>query len=308
MKRVLIVYFSQSGQLHRAVTATLKNLFHDPEITVETEQLKPRVPFPFPWTYMQFFDAFPETVQGVPCELEPFSFQPETHYDLVIIAYQPWFLSISRPVDSFLQSPEAAAFLKDKPVITILACRNMWLNAQEKMKGHLKRTGAKLVGNITYVDRSSNLVSLVTVLAFALGGVQDRFLGLFPKYGVPDEELEQSGWKFGAVILEKLKSGKFDGLQKQLISLGAINIKPNLMIMEGRGKVLFPIYARFIMKKGKASTRGRRARVRIFGIMLPTAIIVFSPIIIIISRLMPLLFRRKMKEESEYYSGLDLRN
>ena len=308
MKKVLLIYFSQSGQMHRAVTATLRDFFSDPEVTVETEQLKPRIPFPFPWTYMQFFDAFPETVQGIPCEMEPYSFRPNDHYDLVVIAYQPWFLSVSRPVDSFLQSPEAAQLLKGKPVITVLACRNMWLNAQEKMKAHLSRIGAKLVGNITYVDRSSNLVSLVTVLAFALGGVQDKFLGIFPKYGVPDEELERSGWKFGQAILQKLKKGNYEGLQNELVKLGAVNIRPNLMIMEGRGKVLFPLYARFIMKKGKASSRERRTRVRIFGIVLPTAIIVFSPIIILISRLMPLFFRSRMRREAEYFSGLELRS
>ncbi len=307
MKKVLVIYFSQSGQLYKAITATLRDLSFDNEISMTTEQLKPRNPFPFPWTYMQFFDAFPETVQGIPCELEPYSFSQEINYDLVIIAYQPWFLSPSRPIESFLQSKDAAKLLKGKPVITLLACRNMWLNAQEKMKAHLHRIGANLVGNITYVDRSSNLVSLVTVLAFALGGVRDRFLGIFPKYGVPDEELEKSGWKFGTAILKKLKSGNFEGLQNELVELGAINIKPNLMIMEGRGKVLFPLYARFIMKKGKVSSRERRTRVRIFGIALPTAIILFSPIIIIVSRLMPLLFRSKMKQERAYYSGISLR-
>ena len=107
MKKVLVIYFSQSGQLHRAITATLRDIMNDPQVKVTTEELKPRVPFPFPWSYMQFFDAFPETVQGIPCEMEPYTFPHGENYDLVVIAYQPWFLSVSRPVDSFLQSKEA---------------------------------------------------------------------------------------------------------------------------------------------------------------------------------------------------------
>ena len=307
MKKVLVIYFTQTGQLHRAVAATLKNFDVQQGVKLDFERVEPKVPFPFPWSYMEFFDAFPETVKGIPCELNPAKFNADENYDLIIIAYQPWFLSVSRPVDSFLQSPEAAKLLKGKPVITILACRNMWLNAQEKMKLHLKRLDAKLVGNITFVDRSSNLVSLVTVLAFALGGEQGRYLGIFPKYGVSDEELRNSAWKFGDVILNGLQEGNFERMQEKLIALGAINIKPNLMIMEGRGKVLFPLYANFIMKKGQANSSERRTRVRIFGIVLPTAILLLSPVITILSRLLPLLFPKKTKREIAYYSGTDLR-
>jgi hypothetical protein len=183
----------------------------------------------------------------------------------------------------------------------------MWLNAQEKMKVHLKNVGAALVGNITYVDRSSNLTSLITVLAFALGGVQDRFLGFFPKYGVPDEELQTKAWKHGELVLNHLKSNNNSTLQDELIHSGAINIKPNLMMMEGRGKVLFPIYANFILKKGTANSRQRRTRVRIFGIVLPTLIFILSPVITIVSRLTPLILKAKTREEINYFSHNHLR-
>jgi hypothetical protein len=130
---------------------------------------------------MEFFDIFPETVQGVPCELEPFSFNPDEHYDLVVIGYQPWFLSICVPINSFLQTKEAEQVLKNKNVVTIIACRNMWLGGQEKMKAHLKRLQSNLVGNITFVDKSANLVSLVTVLAFVLKGSERKILRYIPE-------------------------------------------------------------------------------------------------------------------------------
>lgn len=306
MKKVLVIYFTQSGQLNNAVRSTLKNYESDPGVEIFYENITPVIPFPFPWTYMQFFNAFPETVFGITCELKPLSINRDVIYDLVIIAYQPWFLSVSRPINSFLHSSDAARLLKDKPVITILACRNMWLNAQEKMKQQLKNIGANLVGNITYVDRSSNLVSLITVLAFTLGGIKDRFLGIFPKYGVPDKELETKAWKYGDIILGYLKSGSFVGMQQKLVSEGAVTVKPNLMIMEGRGKVLFPLYAKFIMKKGAANSKSRQTRVRIFGIVLPLAILLLSPVITIISRLSPLLFPARTNAKIRYYSGIDL--
>ncbi len=308
MKKVLVIYFTQSGQLNKAVRSTLKNFENNPEIEIYYENINPVNPFPFPWTYMQFFDAFPETVFGIPCDLKPTSLKIDAQFDLIIIAYQPWFLSVSRPVNSFLQSPDALRLMKGKPVITILACRNMWLNAQEKMKLQLKNLHANLVGNITFVDRSANLISLITVLAFALGGVKDRFLGIFPKYGVPDEELENKAWKFGNIILDHLKTGNYGGMQKKLVADGAVTVKPNLMIMEGRGKVLFPIYARFILQKGGSNSHARRSRVRIFGIVLPLAILLLSPLITLTSRLLPLLFPSRTRKQTDYFSGIESRD
>lgn len=307
MKKVLVVYYTQTGQLNQAVRATLSPLENQSDVIIHYEQLKPVTPYPYPWSYTQFFDVFPETVRGVACELQPFSIDPKENYDLIILAYQPWFLSICIPVNSFLQSKEAQELLKGKSVITILACRNMWLNGQEKMKSQLKKLHAHLVGNIAYVDSSANLISLITVLAFVLGGVKDRFLKIFPKYGVSAAYLQKHGPEFGTLILQHLENADYTGLQKELVSKGAVKVKPNLMLLEGRGKVLFPLYANYISKKGTAGNSERKTRVRIFGIVLPIAILILSPVITIISRLAPLFFPSKIKRETDYYSQNSLR-
>ena len=93
------------------------------------------------------------------------------------------------PINSFLQTSEAKQLLANKPVITIINCRNMWLGAQEKMKKQLLQLKANLIGNITFVDRSANLVSLVTVFAFVLNGTKENFMGIFPKYRVTEKDL-----------------------------------------------------------------------------------------------------------------------
>lgn len=307
MKKVLVIYYTQTGQLNQAVRATLAPLENQPGITIHYEQVKPVTPYPYPWTYMEFFDVFPETVHGVPCELEPLSVNPDENYDLVVIAYQPWYLSICIPINSFLQSQQAKKLLANKPVVTILACRNMWLNGQEKMKAQLKKLNANLVGNITYVDSSANLISLITVLAYILGGVKGRFMKIFPKYGVSAEYLQTYAPRFGEAVKHHLTGNDYATLQQELVSLGAVRIKSNLMLMEGRGKVLFPLYANYISKKGTAGSTERRARVRLFGIVLPTAILILSPIITVVSRLAPILFPSKIKKETDYYSQNSLR-
>lgn len=307
MKKVLVVYYTQTGQLNQAVRATLAPLENRSDVSIHYEQIKPVTPYPYPWKYMEFFDVFPETVHGVPCELQPLSIAENENFDLIVIAYQPWYLSVCIPINSFLQSEAAKKLLAGKPVVTILACRNMWLNGQEKMKLQLKSLQANLVGNITYVDSSANLISLITVLAYVLGGVKDRFLKIFPKYGVSAEYLKTHAGSFGTTILNHLLVNNYETLQPELVSLGAIQIRSNLLLMEGRGKVLFPIYANYISKKGTAGSAERRARVRIFGIVLPTAILILSPVITIISRLAPVLFPSKIKKEIDYYSQNSLR-
>lgn len=307
MKNILVVYFTQTGQLRKAIDSTLASFINDESFSVHYLPLIPKKPFPFPWSYTRFFDVFPDCVHAVPCELEPLQMQPDLEFDLVIIGYQPWFLSICIPVSSFLQSVFAREKLKGKPVVTVIACRNMWLNAQEKMKLQLKKLEANLVGNITFVDHAPNLISLITVLAFVLGGITERFLSIFPKYGVSGEDLQKMGPACSQILADRLKEGNFDGMQSELNAIGAVRIIPSLMLMEGRGKVLFPLYANYISKKGTMGSEARKTRVQIFGIVLPTAILILSPLITIASRLAPILFPRKTKKEITYFSQNELR-
>jgi hypothetical protein len=306
MKHILVIYYSQTGQAKQVLDATLKPFTESADYTLHYHLVKPKTPFPYPWKYTEFFDAFPETVHGVACELEPLAIDESINYDMVVITYQPWFLSVCVPINSFVQSEQAKRVLANKPVVTIINCRNMWLGAQEKMKQRLLDAKADLVGNITFVDKSANLISLVTVLAHVLKGTKDRYLGIFPKYGVSGQDILK-GPEFGAIIKKNLESGHLKHIQPELNTAGALDIRGNLLLMEGRGKALFPLYANYISKKGSAGSAQRRTRVRIFGIVLPTAILILSPIITVLSRLAPLLARKKFGREIAYYSQNTLR-
>ena len=307
MKHVLVIYFSQTGQAKQALDAVLTPFEKDPDYKVYYQLVKAKKTFPYPWSYTEFFDVFPETVNGVSCEIEPLAIDKTINYDLVVLAYQPWFLSVCVPINSFLQSEDAKLLLTNKPVVTIINCRNMWLGAQEKMKAHLLRLKSHLVGNIVFADQSSNLVSLVTVLAFVLKGVKENYLGLFPKYGINDKHLAVAP-EYGAAIKKHLEHNSLSELQPDLNKKGATEVKGNLLLMEGRGRALFPLYANYISKKGTMGSEQRKTRVRIFGIVLPTAILILSPIITILSRLAPVLAKKKFGKEIAYYSQNTLRD
>jgi len=143
VKKVLVVTYSQSGQLNDIVANTLKPL--EGEVDIAWEHLKARPEYPFPWKDIHFWDAQPECVEMIPGELEPLKFDTNIDYDLIILGYPIWFLSPPIPLTTFLKSEEAKKVMDGKPVITIIGSRNMWVTAQENIKAMISDNGGKLV-------------------------------------------------------------------------------------------------------------------------------------------------------------------
>lgn len=304
MKRILILYYSQTGQQLTILQSLIKPLLHHGH-SVHIEQIKPVEDYAFPWTAYRFFNAFPETFKQEPLALQPLSDKAFENYDLIILGYTPWFLTPSRPISSFMQSDDARKIFNNKPVVTILGCRNMWLGAQEKMKRRLLDVGASLKGHIALVDRSGNLVSLVTILRWMLGGKKNAFW-FFPAAGVNTTEIEETV-KFGEVISTALNNNTFDSLQDQLNDRGAIDVQPSLILMEKRGQKGFSVWSKFIASGGTLYSTGRKIRVFTFLYILVPAIFVLSPVLWILSRTMLIVKRKQLLEEVAYYKQNSLR-
>ena len=98
MKKILVISYSQSGQLKQIVDNFLIP-FHDVEL--DNLVIKPKNPFPFPWDMKSFFDVMPESVLEETIEIETPIFKHEK-YDLILFAYQPWYLSPSLPATIIL--------------------------------------------------------------------------------------------------------------------------------------------------------------------------------------------------------------
>ena len=152
MTRVLVLYYSQTGQLTRALESMLAPLAARQDFEIVWQKIEPAIPYPFPWGFFSFLDAFPESVYLDPPALKPMAFDPDAHYDLVILGYTVWYLSPALPITGFLKSPEARV-LKDKPVITFIACRNMWISAQDEVKKLLDQRGARLIDHAVLEDQ-----------------------------------------------------------------------------------------------------------------------------------------------------------
>jgi hypothetical protein len=304
MKKILVVYYSQSGQQLSIIRSLTKPLLEAGHF-IHIEEIHPVEKYPFPWTAYQFFNAFPETFHQKPLALKNLSPKAFEDYDLVIIGYQPWFLSPSRPIGAFLQSDEGKRVLKSKHVVTILGCRNMWLGAQEKVKRRLKDAGALLSGHIALADRSANLSSLITILRWMLTGKKDAFL-FFPPAGVAQADIDHAS-VFGRSIAKALESGDFQSLQTALNVDGAIEVKPGLVLLEKRGQKGFSFWSRFIASGGSLYSTGRKIRVYIFLYFLLPAIFVLSPLLWLTSKIFLVVKRKELMSDVSYYRQNSLR-
>jgi hypothetical protein len=274
-KKVLVISFSQSGQLSDILTSLLAPLRRSPSLIIDHRTLKPRTPFPFPWPAYEFLDVFPEAFRQIPFPLEPLEL--DRGYDLVIIAYQVWYLSPSIPISSFLQSSAAPALLSDTPIITVVACRNMWVRAHEQVKTRLRAVGADLVGHIVLTDRAPNLVSAITIVTWMLTGERHRLFGLFFKPGVSDADIAQCA-RFGEAIVDALTATRILNLQDRLNSTGACKVVPHLLSLERIADRIFKTWSAWIMKRGGLGDRRRKPLVVMFGCYLIVALIVASPL------------------------------
>ena len=165
--------------------------------------------------------------------MKPFSFDPDAKFDLVILAYQVWYLSPSLPVTGFLRSPEARV-MKDTPVVTVIGCRDMWLTAQEKVKNHLARVGAKLIDSAVLVDQGKRMTTFITTPRWLMRGKKEGFWRVFPPGGVSQKDIRGVS-RFGRAIARALESGEIEKGQSILRGLGAVRVSPNNIRFERSG-------------------------------------------------------------------------
>lgn len=295
--KVLVIYYSQTGQLKEIAQNLVQPFENNEKYDVDYYNIKPVKEFSFPWNNSTFYEAFPETFQQIPAAIEaPPEYILQTDYDLIILAYQVWFLTPSIPINSFMKSEYAERILKGKKVVTTIGCRNMWAKAQDKMKHLIKEVGGILVGNVALVDRHLNHISVITILHWMLGGKKTKKFGIFPKPGVSDIDIKNAS-KFGEIILAADEGNDFESLQNKIIKAGGVNIKPFIILMDEKANKMFAFWSKFILK----STKNRALKLKFFKLYLMTAIWIISPIVYIIYLLTYPLRLKQIRNKNMFY-------
>ncbi len=302
-KRILVIYYSQTGQLSDVVRSITAPLQQSADIELVFECLRPLKPYPFPWPFLSFFDHFPETVHDQPQPIAPLASPLDQPYDLVILAYTVWFLSPAQPITAFLQSNEAKQLLHNTPVITVIACRNMWLMAQEKMKQHLKRIGARLIDNIVLTDPTHSAATFISTPLWMLTGKKGPFLnGLIPAAGVSPTAIKNAS-RFGDAIAQQLPTRAVEDNRPILRNLGAVNISERLIASERIAIRSFRLWGTLLRALGKPGTLLRRAVLVLYIIFLLTLILTVVPVSAVLKRLFAPLMKKRIAAQRQYFAA-----
>lgn len=291
-KRLLVIHYSQTGQLTRVVDAFLAPLKGQAGIEVVEASIAPCVPYPFPWPFLDFLDVFPESVYMDPPEMAPVDFDPDAHFDLVILAYQVWFLSPSLPVTGFLHSA-AARVLKGKPVITLIGCRNMWLTAQAKLAEVLSERGAHLLDNVVLVDSGPAWSTFVTTPRWLLTGRKGPFWKIFPGAGIGDGDIRDAA-RFGKALRDALPSLPARPQDPLLRGLGAVCVDPRYIASERIGHRSFRLWGRVLRALGPPGTPLRRVVLVFYALFLAVMIITIVPITLLLALLLRPFLRNRL--------------
>ncbi len=281
MKKVLVLYYSQSGQLRDVIDNIVTPLEKSAAIECHCRAIKPVRPYPYPWPFYTFFDAFPEAVHLDGCSVE--EMELEADYDLIVLGYTVWFLSPAIPVTGFLQSVQAQTLFRGKPVVTVIACRDMWLQAQEKMKGLLEGLGARLLDNVVLIDQGKSLYTFVTTPRWLLTGKKDAFAG-FPAAGIAPAEISAAS-RFGERLVVALADDCELSEGPMLGKLNAVNVNGKLIASEKIAQRSFMIWSRLIKKAGSAGSCGRKIVITIYVVFLLFMVLSVVPLNMLLRKL-----------------------
>ncbi len=130
-------------------------------------------------------------------------------------------------------------------------------------------------------------------------GKKDRYLNIFPKPGVSDEDIDHCK-VYGAIVQKYLAKGNYDGMQEELVEQKAVVVKYNLMFIESKAKKIFAVWAGIIAKR-----KNKTAWLVAYKYYLIIALFIAAPIILTVDAIFfkPFLSGR-IRKQKQYYSGV----
>jgi hypothetical protein len=249
------------------------------------------VVYPFPWNLYRFFDVFPECINQEPPEIEKPQFSPDDKFDLVILAYQVWFLAPSLPIQGFLQS-EYAKVLKQTKVITLIGCRNMWHSASETMKKLIAQAGGIQIDNVVVTHQGSPLITFITTPRLLLTGKKDSLLGVLPPGGFLDEDINSLS-RFGQRIVDKLNTLNDSSDESLFQDLNPVEVNKNYVLPELIGQTLYRPWAKLARAFGSQGSWTRLPIIFLFALQLVLAI----PVVLLMSAIVNFLFAPLLRQK-----------
>lgn len=292
MRKILIIYYSQSGSTLQAAQSFLNPLKTIPDVEIIWEKISPEVDYNYPWKPYQFLDVFPECINQEAPAIKMPNFDPSDRFDLVVLAYQVWYLAPSLPIQGFLKS-EYSKVLKNSKIITLICCRNMWHSASETMKKMIKDVGGIHIENIVLTHQGHPLATFITTPRMILTGKKDSFMGVLPPGGFRDHEIDSLS-RFGEVIAKNIDNLGNSSLLKKL---EPVSVNRGYIIPEQIGRILYRPWAKLARLFGVRGSWTRAPIIILFALQL----VLLIPMVLFISGLINLIFSPLLRNKLDSY-------
>lgn len=279
--RVLVIYYSQSGDVRRVAEALLEPLAND-GVPVHWEELRPTVPFPWPWKNIhKFFYIMPDCLLGHTIPMETLSTEATSdEYDLVVLAYQVWFLAPSIPVQSFLQQPTVRQFLQGRNVMTLCVNRNMWNSASERMKRILAGIGANHVDNIVVTHQGHPLGTFITTTRRLFTGRAGKVMGVLSSAEVGGSDFDRMH-QLGTELVNRQQAIAAREPTSFLAGLDTVSVNRTYVICELAAYYNFAAWAVILDAVGRVWSGLRHVGTFLFANFLLLMILTGIPVVLL---------------------------
>lgn len=127
-------------------------------------------------------------------------------YDLIVIASPTWWIQLSMPIRSYLESPAAKMILDGKPFATVSISRRYYGYNLRQQRRLAEKNGGRFVGETHFVAAGGQVKSMASWLAYMKHGEpQDRSMGL--KLPPPNlkPDYEEQAKTFADSLLDKVR-------------------------------------------------------------------------------------------------------
>lgn len=249
-RRIQIVYYSQSGSLKYLIEESMRPYLGD--YVLIWNPIHCAKPFPFPWNRRRFFSVFCDSVLQRGCRIVNNEIKIEKD-DMILLGFQPWFLHLSLPIQSFINSTQFGRIVKDREVILFTCYRNTGAMARRQMAAHVESRGGHIVAELEISDQSKERSSAFQFVRWFFTGKNNPFRNM--------EKQQESVWNVLDEVLHKSNRIRIQYQEKQLLKEQYILEK-------------FQRWAHFIQPADKIY----RFRLLLFQIWILMALIFVSPI------------------------------
>ncbi|MDO4721765.1 hypothetical protein [Porphyromonas circumdentaria] len=255
-RRIRVIYYSQSGTLRKVLGSFLEPLSKSYDVI--WYPIYSKKPFPFPWTWKRFFDVLCPAIASdeIGCSCENIEVVDD---DIVLLGFQPWFLSLSLPMQSFINSPLFANLVSKRDVILFTCYRNTGAIVRQAVANKVEGNGGVIIAELEIFDHSKDFLSSIRFANWFFTGRNNPFDGM------------EKSIKEASTILSNTLSTKL----KYRIQNKEITITKEKMILD-----IFQKWTRFIRPNNKVI----ECRLLLFQIWIVFSLIFISPLINFIIR------------------------